>query len=482
MPTDPLLPEPGDTGITGRAPDSPAEPEILPVEPVDDDSAFVAGLAEPYDTAPPPPRRRPRPPLPPGPPHPGFWWAVLWCLVLLIVAEFIIGLGVGLVIFFVQAVRLGGVQAALDWLTANPYDPVFAVPIQMAGHIAIFLAALLALRLAAGRSWPRQVAIRMPAASHVLLAVVGAPAFWLLSGGLQLTASRLLPPAGDLPSYVVVAALLMAIVGSCWLLVRLITGHDWVRDLARAPLRVQLVLGPLGLLVLFPLAAQLYRLVSPHIFRVPYFDGDVQSKAIEALLDLPWWAGLLIVAVTPAFSEEFWCRAFLGRGLVGRHGLVMGIFWTSLFFGAIHLFPHQGAMAAVLGIVLFSAYVASRSMLIPMLMHYLNNSLGVLSYKFLGNLSPRLQVVETDPAQIPWLWFAAAGLLAAAVLWAFYTSRARLVRVDGSGEPPWQPPYPGVALPPPGSGTAVVSPWPGVLPTLAVVAGVGGLASALYWF
>jgi hypothetical protein len=73
-------------------------------------------------------------------------------------------------------------------------------------------------------------------------------------------------------------------------------------------------------------------------------------------------------------------------------------------------------------------------------------------------------------------------LLAAAVLWAFFASRARLVRVDGSGEPPWQPPFAGVAYPPPGSGTAVVRPWPGVWPTLAVIVGIIFLAGALYWF
>jgi hypothetical protein len=61
-----------------------------------------------------------------------------------------------------------------------------------------------------------------------------------------------------------------------------------------------------------------------------------------------------------------------------------------------------------------------------------------------------------------------------------YASRARLVRVDGSGLPPWQPPFPGVAHPPPGSGTAVVHPWPGVLPTLAVLLGVAALVFALF--
>jgi hypothetical protein len=138
-------------------------------------------------------------------------------------------------------------------------------------------------------------------------------------------------------------------------------------------------------------------------------------------------------------------------------------------------------MAAVLGLVLHSAYVASRSLVIPMLMHFLNNSIAVAGFKLLETYSPKLRIVETNPEQLPWSWFAAAAVLGAAVLWAFYSCRARLVRVDGSGEPPWQPAFPGVAHPPPDSGTAVVSPWPGVLPTVAVVAGVAALAVAVYW-
>jgi membrane protease YdiL (CAAX protease family) len=483
MSTDIPSTEPGDSARPEDGPDVGRLPEsLLQHEAIKGVEDVV--LAEPGDFddgRPQLERRKRRLPTPPEPPHPGFWWAVGWCLLMLLICQIVIPLGLGSAIFVVQAIRLGGLDQGLAWLKENQFSAVFLLPLQETSHVGIFITALVALRLVAGRSWRRQVALRLPAVTHVLLAVVGAPAFWLLSAGLSLIGSRVLPTLGDLPSCFVVAALLVPIVGCYWLAVRWTTGRDWVRELAAAPLRTQVVLGPLGVLLVLVIAAALYQLVSPHVFRLTALDGNLLEESIESILGIPWWAGLLVIAVTPAFSEEFWCRAFLGRGLVGRHGFVMGIIWTSFFFGAIHLFPHQAAMAAVLGVVLHSGYVASRSLLIPMLMHFLNNSLSVLSYKFLTEASPRLQAIETDPGRLPKIWFVAAALLGAAVLWAFYTSRARLERVDGSAEPPWQPPFTGVAHPPSGTGTAVVSSWPGVLPTLAVIAGAVGLACALYW-
>lgn len=77
------------------------------------------------------------------------------------------------VILVVQAIRLENFTAAMKWLMDHQTDPALLVPVQMAAHITIFGMALLALRFVVGRNWPRQVAIRLPAVHHVLLAVIG---------------------------------------------------------------------------------------------------------------------------------------------------------------------------------------------------------------------------------------------------------------------------------------------------------------------
>ena len=295
---------------TDFTPNDPRDAKPVP-ESAADEPLLVEAVqeAEPVVTV-----RRRRPPPPPGPPHPGFWWAVGWCVLLLIVSQVVAVIAL-VVILVVQAIRLENFTAAMKWLMDHQTDPALLVPVQMAAHITIFGMALLALRFVVGRNWPRQVAIRLPAVHHVLLAVIGAPAFWLISGGLQLIASQVLPSFYDLPSLFVVGLLLMLMVGGCWLLFQAITGKDGPRELARSPLHVQLAVGPFAIVLVLAVGILLYHFISPYIFRIPKLDnGDLLEKSIEGLLEVPWWLAMLVIAVTPAFSEEFWCRAFLGRG------------------------------------------------------------------------------------------------------------------------------------------------------------------------
>jgi hypothetical protein len=87
--------------------------------------------------------------------------------------------------------------------------------------------------------------------------------------------------------------------------------------------------------------------------------------------------------------------------------------------------------------------------------------------------------LEEQPPATPWdrltlaAVLASAALLLAASLWALYQSRARLAGTT------WQPPYAGVALPPPESDTRIVSPRPSVPAMLAVLAGLGLFGVAL---
>ena len=49
------------------------------------------------------------------------------------------------------------------------------------------------------------------------------------------------------------------------------------------------------------------------------------EKALEQMDQWPWPFAVLVIGLGPGLGEELWCRGFLGRGLVGRYGVVLGV-------------------------------------------------------------------------------------------------------------------------------------------------------------
>src|SRR5262245_55556315 len=127
MSTDPSLPEPGNETAVPSADDGHirALPEIkLPRDTIEEIDEVIP--AEEADADEDLRLRRPKPALP----HPGFWWAVGWCLLLIIVAEILIPLPIVIVIAVVQMIRLGGVQEGLQWLLTALGEPTLLLPLQ----------------------------------------------------------------------------------------------------------------------------------------------------------------------------------------------------------------------------------------------------------------------------------------------------------------------------------------------------------------
>jgi membrane protease YdiL (CAAX protease family) len=258
------------------------------------------------------------------------------------------------------------------------------------------------------------------------------------------------------------------------LALRLVAGRDWTRQVAlRRPGLAHVVLTVLAFPALAVLANGVYELTRLFLPGLSDLGLPGMEKMVKEFGTWPVALAVLIVGAGPGLSEELWCRGFLGRGLVGRYGAVTGVLLTSFYFGLIHIDPRQGTMAAVLGVALHYVYLTTRSLWMPILLHFLINSLSVVGAHYAG----ALEVIDQHPEQIPLFLHVAAGALVAAIAWALYQSRARLASADG---PPWRPAFPGVAYPPPDSGTVVVRPGPGVLPVAAVLAALAGFAAAVY--
>jgi membrane protease YdiL (CAAX protease family) len=210
--------------------------------------------------------------------------------------------------------------------------------------------------------------------------------------------------------------------------------------------------------------------------------GQLDDLELMARIFNEWnWAvAVLVIGVGAALSEELMFRGFLGRGLVGHYGWIPGVLLTAILFGLIHLNIRQAAYATVMGVLLHFVYATTRSLWMPMLLHFLNNSASVLLMRV-----PGLEKVEdpiTSSGVNPgWVcFFVGSQVLLAAACWALYRSRVRLQEKRPPGIYDWKPIYPGVELPPPDSPYRAVYPRPD-LPGLSAVAAALGLFAALAW-
>jgi membrane protease YdiL (CAAX protease family) len=244
------------------------------------------------------------------------------------------------------------------------------------------------------------------------------------------------------------------------LVIRLVVGKQWQRRVALLrPSFTHVILAVLALPGVIYLSQASYELAL--FLHFPTF--NYQQFLTQMFSKLPWWLGVLVVGVAPAITEELFFRGFIGRGLVARYGPVVGVLLTSLLFGLNHLDPPHIAATFAMGICLHFAYLMTRSLWVPMLMHFLNNTWGVT-----GMLLQDEQLDRVDDSPPPYL-IAAASVLALAAAWVFYRSRARLVVPPDMGATAWKPAFPGVEAPPPETGTRIARPWPGWAPTGAVL-------------
>lgn len=255
------------------------------------------------------------------------------------------------------------------------------------------------------------------------------------------------------------------------LLLRVVAGKHWTREVAwRVPAwhHVPIVI---ALWPAFTVLAGGAYYVLRHVLKVPSFSdfgGGGMEEFQRAMANWPLPLGIFLIGVMPGLSEELFCRAYLGRGVVGSHGYVLGILGTSFLFGLIHVDPAQGAMAALLGVALHVVYQWTRSLWMPMLLHFLNNAGAVLLTRI-----PELAELDHEVTRWHLPMYAGAATVLITGLAALYLSRARLVTPPG--ELPWEPPFPGVACPPPDSATKVAAPWVHEASVAVMLMGLGWL-------
>ena len=150
--------------------------------------------------------------------------------------------------------------------------------------------------------------------------------------------------------------------------------------------------------------------------QLPSFLSDVEAwmrlaeakamRITEAFLAVDTWSGLLvnliIIALIPAFGEEFLFRGIIQNGLVKWTGKIHLSIWLSAFlFSAMHLqflgFVPRFLIGGMFGYLM----IWSGSIWLPIVAHFVNNAAAVLLSFFVmgGRLTKEVETIGTNDGQ-----------------------------------------------------------------------------------
>ena len=210
-------------------------------------------------------------------------------------------------------------------------------------------------------------------------------------------------------------------------------GRDWKRKIGlRVPELKHVMLVVVAMPALLTLSIALESVIVPHVYTLSEILGrfGIQIPSVEGIINgtstWPWMIAVLLVGIGPAIGEELWCRGFLGQGLASRYGNLGGVLLTSFLFGLIHVEPPQAIMAFLMGIALHLCYLATRSIWVPMLMHFLNNTLVILAISETAPV-PLVSTLETAFQHSPGLALSASIIVLVTVGIILHRSRVRIL-------------------------------------------------------
>lgn len=110
---------------------------------------------------------------------------------------------------------------------------------------------------------------------------------------------------------------------------------------------------------------------------------DWLTEMFEDMLESSIW-GFLTVAVAAPIIEEVLMRGIILNGMLKNYHPWKAILWSSFFFGVMHLNPWQLVTAFIAGVVIGYLYWKTKSLLLCILIHALNNGLAFfISLKYI---------------------------------------------------------------------------------------------------
>ncbi|MFT6716262.1 MAG: membrane protease YdiL (CAAX protease family) [Saprospiraceae bacterium] len=131
------------------------------------------------------------------------------------------------------------------------------------------------------------------------------------------------------------------------------------------------------------------------------------------------FTSIIFVAIVPAIGEELFFRGSLQKTLTPHLGNIHNtIFVTALIFSALHFEITAFFYRFFLGVILGYVFHWTKNLLIPILIHALNNGMTIFTmyYSYNATLSETPTEVASDTAYALILSSASAGIM----LWIYY--------------------------------------------------------------
>lgn len=94
---------------------------------------------------------------------------------------------------------------------------------------------------------------------------------------------------------------------------------------------------------------------------------------------------VIVVAIVPALCEEVFFRGFIQKSFEIQLKPIWAILVTSLFFGIYHFNPFGLVALVILGLYFGYAAYKSESIVVPIVLHFLNNFVAVIAFFIFGN-------------------------------------------------------------------------------------------------
>ncbi|MBI9072760.1 MAG: CPBP family intramembrane metalloprotease [Melioribacteraceae bacterium] len=157
----------------------------------------------------------------------------------------------------------------------------------------------------------------------------------------------------------------------------------------------------IGLIILTPLLQNLIY-IQDYIFKqladaVPIINslkelldqfGELVEKTYTKMLSSSSFVEsafiVLVVAVTPAICEEVFFRGYLQKSFELKTGKFLGALITAIFFGLYHFNPYGFIGLTILGLYFGFVTYTSNSILIAVVLHFLNNFIAIVAYLTFG--------------------------------------------------------------------------------------------------